>query len=66
MIGAVKETLAPGLLEKVAHIQQERCGFPDSVRDAAVAAADGLDGWAALWALSDVIAAWQRTQRARK
>ena len=60
------ETLAPGFLEKVAHIQQEQRGFPDTVRVEAVAAADGLDGWPALWALSDVIAAWQRAQRARK
>jgi len=53
-------------LEKVAAIQQKQRGFPDSVRVEAVASADGLDGWPALWAISDVISAWQRAQRGRK
>jgi hypothetical protein len=57
---------APGFLERVCDLQQGQRGFPDSVRDAALAATQGLTEWNAIWAMSDVIEAWQRAQRNHK
>ena len=57
---------APGFLERVCDLQQGQRGFPDSVRVAALAATEGLTEWNAIWAMSDVIEAWQRAQRNHK